>query len=59
MVGSGVSYELFDDQGSDCLFCFRVPKGFVLSAESAYHGRVTMERTSNLDAFMPHQPRAR
>ena len=52
-MGSGVTLLMsyLTTKASDCLFCFRVPKGFVLSAESAYHGSITMEPTSNLDCL--------
>jgi hypothetical protein len=44
-----LSCEFFVNRLGDFLFGFEIPNGFITGAEPAYHGRITVEMTSNLN----------
>ena len=43
--------ELFVNRVGDFLFCLEIPDCFITGAESAYHKRIPIELTSNLDGI--------
>jgi alkyl hydroperoxide reductase subunit AhpF len=50
-IGSGLRYALSVNRLGDFLFCLEIPNCFIIGAEPAYHGRITVEMTSNLNCF--------
>src|SRR5439155_22824313 len=51
MIGSCLSCDLFVNHLGNCLFCLDISNCFISGAESAYHGGITVELTSNFNCF--------
>jgi hypothetical protein len=47
-IGSGLNYDLLVNQLSNILFCLCISICFIIRAEPAHQGCITMEPTSNL-----------